>query len=85
MDTETKNKAIAIIAAEITKQPANMIMDHGTLGNFLKVTKRQGEAQSMARYFVTRFLGKAIDDDAKNAQNELVKEISSAAVVISGK
>jgi len=54
----TKNaQAIEIIAAQIVKIPANTPMDYGTLGSIQGLTKRQGEARSMAQYFVGKLYG----------------------------
>jgi hypothetical protein len=91
MDTNTKSQASKIVAAEIAKLPANTPMDHGTLGASQKLTKREGQAKSMALYFVKRMTGMTTfgDSDRRTPEQAAaladVDEIAAAAVEIAGK
>ena len=84
IDTQKNQQAVQIIAAEIAKIPANTMMDYGTLGREVyNSTKRQGEAKSMALYFVDRLYGKANFDSTDDFVN-LVDQIAKSAVEITG-
>jgi hypothetical protein len=91
-DTQKNQQAAKLIAAQIEKIPANTPMDHGTAGSLRGMTKREGEAENMARYFVTRmykvqFTGDLYENwtaDQRQA-NEVVKEIAAAAIAVTGK
>jgi len=86
---EKISKAIEIISNEISKLPANTIMDHGTLGHSQGKTKREGQAQQMAVTFVKMLNGIRPTDnhypetgdaerDAEMA--EQIKNITNAAI-----
>lgn len=85
---ETKNKqASQIIAQQIAKLPENTPMDNNTLGSTMGMTKREGEAHSMANYFVKRLYGLEIADKREDDQEriDIVKSIVNAALEITGK
>ena len=92
MNEQKNQQATEIIAKEISKLPANTPMDHGTLGAYNKLTKREGQAESMALYFVTRmykieFPAKCIDEWTAEEKQwyEVVKQMAAAAIAITGK
>lgn len=92
MDTNKKQQATQIIASKINEIPANTPMDYGTLGALNGMTKREGEATNMARYFVSKmenikWSGHLYENMSEAERNacEIVKEIAAAAIVISGK
>jgi len=51
-DETKKTQAVKIITAQISKLPADTPCDYGTVGALRKMTKREGEAENLARYFV---------------------------------
>jgi hypothetical protein len=91
-DAQKNQQAAQAIASQIGKLPANAPMDHGTAGGLMGMTKREGEAENMARYFVTRmykvqFAGDLYENwTAEQRQaNEIVKAIAAAAIAVTGK
>ncbi len=91
MDTSKNQQAAKIIASNISGIPANTKMDCGTIGALKGMTKREGEALSMARYFVAQMGGKfsgSLPENWTDEERESVKiaeEIAAAAISISGK
>lgn len=91
MDTSKKQQAIEMIAAQIANIPANIQMPFGTAGYQSRMTKREGEAASMAKYIVTRMGGKfsgALPENYTDEEREsasLVKEIAASAIEKAGK
>lgn len=91
MDTSKNQQAVQIIASKINSIPANTPMDFGTAGAMQGMTKREGEAFNMAKFFVTRMGGKFSGSLPENWTEEeresvkIAKEISTAAIAISGK
>lgn len=85
----TKNaQAAEIIASQIAKLPANTPMEHGTLGAYNGMTKREGEAYNMTLYFVGRLYGWTdinADDPEFDEKITVVKSIAAQAVEKSGK
>lgn len=95
-DQAKHEQAIGIIAKEIAKLPANELMEHGTHRGKQGYTKREGEARSMARWFIehvdkiTVDFGKAITPETK--ENAILGEIhaevarmANAAIAVAGK
>jgi hypothetical protein len=92
MDANKNEQASKIIAAQISKIAANQPMDYSTIGATKGMTKREGEAESMARYFVTKMYGVKFSGSLyenwtqeERDANEAVKSISAAAIAITGK
>lgn len=91
MDTSKNQQAAQMIASKINSIPANTLMDYGTVGALQGMTKREGEAFSLAKYFVTRMGGKFTGtlpenytaEERESAKN--AKEIAAAAIEITGK
>jgi len=82
---ESKNKqASEIIAKQISSINENEIMDFGTLGHTNGLTKRQGEAMSMAKYFVKNIYRSEYSDDSYEFAL-IIKDIADAAIEICGK
>jgi len=89
---EKQTKATQIIAEQISKIIANKNMDMGTVGGQQGWTKRQSEARSMARYFVTRMYGVKFTGELyenwtaeQKKADILVEELAAAAIAITGK
>ena len=80
-DSAKHEQAIEIISKEIAKLPANELMEHGTHGGNQGYTKREGEARSMARWFIETVdkvkvdFGKAITPGTP--ENELLAEVNA--------
>ena len=88
IDETKKQKAIEIIANEITKIPANTPMDYGTLGRSRGHTKRESEARSMAAYYLKVAYHMEIGDPEgpeEDKRCELIEEFAVAAIEKSGK
>jgi translation initiation factor IF-3 len=81
-----QEKAIEIIASQISKIPANTIMDYGTLGHTQGKTKREGAASEMAAQFA-KMMGftPAANREDDQARIDLINTIVTAAVAKTGK
>ena len=89
MDNNKIKQAIEIIAREVSKLPANTLMDHGTFGSTIGSTKREGEANKMAKYFLSQ-MGRQLPEPRlgvkftteERATLDLVKEMTAAVFSI---
>jgi hypothetical protein len=78
------NEVAKTIAKAIGKFPANSPAEHGTLHHTLKMTKRESEAWLMASWFLSKVEKMVLEDD-KEKFNQYRRELSDAAVALTGK
>lgn len=78
MDSQKMDMAAKIIAGQIAKIPANTPMAYGTVGAAQGMAEREGEAFSMAKYFVTQMGGKFSGSLPEKWSDEVRESVETA-------